>query len=374
MKRLLSLVTVLAWSAPAFAEDARFHVAAGGAHALGGSQSSEFGVGGAGAGTIELPATSRLGVQASAGAVALTKGDPPSDSAVAPKSSGGAFLGTAGVRLRAYGATRVAGPWIDSNVGLAFTGGLTRPAFDAHLGWDVRVSSSSRIDVGPFVGYTQIFQPDAELRPSDARILTAGLSFSLGAPERARPAEPVRRPESPTPPPAPPPPSMESSAEVADATSVCPDGEVAGSEGCVGEIRVFEDRIQLDDVVYFDFDSAKISQKSHRLVRNIARFINQHDDIVDISIEGHADEVGTEAYNQKLSEARATAMRDLLVRYGVEAFRLRIIGHGSLRPKHVVFKRDMQNRRVELYVTRTRDTRADLGTETPVSSNGRDSK
>lgn len=358
MKRpaVVTCLSLLAWSSHALAVEPRVHVAAGGAHALGGPQSSEFGAGGAGTGTVELPATSRLGVQAGAGALVLSKGDAPKDSGLAPTGTGAAFMGTMGVRLRAFGATRVAGPWIDSNVGVVHTGDVTRPAFDAHLGWDIRVSQTSRIDVGPFVGYTQIFQPNAELRGDDARILTAGLSVSLGAKERARPAEPPSR-ERPLPQMAPPPPPVfvQEHEEVAEAVDLCKDGAPPTEDGCGDGVRIFEDRILLDDVVHFEFDSAKIHKKSHGLVRNIAHFIKDHEDIVDITIEGHADEVGSDEYNKKLSEARATSMKTLLVANGVEATRLRVVAHGKSQPKIVTLKREVENRRVELFVTRTRE-------------------
>ena len=357
MKRpvVIACLALLAWSARASAEEPRVHVSAGGAHAIGGSQSTEFGAGGAGSGTVELPATSRIGVQASAGALVLSKGDAPKDAGIAPTGTGAAFMGTLGFRVRAYGATKVAGPWMDTNVGVAHTGDLTRPAFDAHLGWDVRVSRTSRIDVGPFVGYTQIFQPNSELRGSDARILTAGISISLGAKERARPAEPAGA-EKPRPQLAPPPPIfVQDHDEIAEAVDVCKDGAPPTEDGCGDGVRIFEDRILLEDVVHFEFDSARVQRQSHALVRNIARFIGEHEDIVDISIEGHADEVGTDEYNQRLSVARATSMKALLVSFGVEASRLRVVGHGKSQPRIVTLRPEVQNRRVELFVTRTRE-------------------
>ncbi len=357
MKRplVLACLALLAVSARASAEEPRVHVAAGAAHAVGGTQQSEFGVGGAGAGTLELPATSRLGLQASAGALVLSKGDAPKNAGIAPTSTGAAFMGTLGVRFRAYGARRVAGPWIDSNFGVAHTGDVTRPAFDAHLGWDVRVSRSSRVDVGPFVGYTQIFQPDSELRGSDARILTAGISISLGAKERVRPAEPPSA-EEPVPQLAPPPPEdVEEHAEIAEAEDVCKDGAPPTADGCGDGVRIYEDRILLEDVVHFEFNSARIHPQSYRLVRNIARFIAEHSDITDISIEGHADEVGSDEYNTKLSEARARSMKKLLVVYGVEPSRLRVVAHGKSQPKIVTLRPEVQNRRVELFVTRMRE-------------------
>ena len=350
---LVALGGSFAFGGSAFAaEPIRVHVAGGATHALGGEQASQFGAGGTGEATVEVPTNARLGFQVGAGATVLSKGEPSKDPAVASTSTGTAFIGTLGLRARAFGEGHPGGPWVDSNMGLARTGEVMRPAFEAHIGWDVRVSSSSRLDVGPFVGYTQIFQPDSDIRGTDARLLTAGLSISLGAKDAPRVAPPKQE--------APPPEMVEAIVdrdlqELAEASDVCPDGETASmEEGCVGEIRIFENRILLDDVIHFEFGSAKVRASSFRVVKKLAKFIVEHDEIVDVSIEGHTDEIGTDAYNQRLSIDRATAMRELLVAFGAPARQLRVIGYGKTMPKIVTLKREEQNRRVELFVTVTR--------------------
>jgi OOP family OmpA-OmpF porin len=50
-------------------------------------------------------------------------------------------------------------------------------------------------------------------------------------------------------------------------------------------------------------------------------------------VEGHTDSVGTEAYNQQLSERRAMAVRGVLVeQYGIQGGRVDAIGYGEARP------------------------------------------
>jgi outer membrane protein OmpA-like peptidoglycan-associated protein len=50
-------------------------------------------------------------------------------------------------------------------------------------------------------------------------------------------------------------------------------------------------------------------------------------------VEGHTDSVGSDVYNQKLSERRANAVRDVLVnQYGVGADRVNAVGYGEARP------------------------------------------
>jgi outer membrane protein OmpA-like peptidoglycan-associated protein len=50
-------------------------------------------------------------------------------------------------------------------------------------------------------------------------------------------------------------------------------------------------------------------------------------------VGGHTDNVGGDAYNQTLSENRANAVKDILVRYGVNAAGLQTRGYGSTKPK-----------------------------------------
>jgi OOP family OmpA-OmpF porin len=344
------VLALLAWSARAAGEDPRFHLEGGGAHAVTGQQQSEFGAGGVGIGVIELPILARVGVQASGGALVLAKGDAPKDAGVQPTKAGSAYFGTLGLRFRPFGRTKVAGPWIDANAGITQTGDLLRPVFDAHLGWDVRVAKDSRIDVGPFVGFTQIFQPSSDFRSADARILTAGISFSLGAKERAAPAGPAM-PEKDLPPP---PAFSPDQDKFAEAYEVCPDGTELEDGRCATIVRVFEDRILVDDI-HFAFDSARIRDDSRHTVAKLAAFILEQHDLTDISIEGHADEVGTDEYNQRLSEARARTMKGLLVSFGVPKGRLRVVAFGKTHPKVQTARAELANRRVELFVTRTRE-------------------
>jgi outer membrane protein OmpA-like peptidoglycan-associated protein len=52
-----------------------------------------------------------------------------------------------------------------------------------------------------------------------------------------------------------------------------------------------------------------------------------------IEVGGHTDDRGSDEYNDKLSRARAHAVRDHLIGAGVEAKRLDAEGYGERRPK-----------------------------------------
>lgn len=349
-KQTAIILAALSWAESAVADEARVHVTAGAAHAVGGAQQREFGAGAGGAAIIELPIGNVLGVQASAGALVLSAGSTPADSNVAKQSTGSAFLGTVGVRFRPLGASRVAGLWIDANGGLAQTGNVMRAALDAHVGWDFRVAEETRWDVGPFVGLTQIMQSDTAFRPDDARIAWAGLQVSVGAIEKGPPAPPsrVEKPES----------VVRDVDGLAQVRNTCPEIDEKGlaPEGCPGpEVMLVGDRLVLDDVIHFEFNSAKIRTRSHGLVHKVAQFITENPSIIELSIEGHADARGTEDYNQRLSEQRAASTREMLLTFGVGEAQLHVVGHGKSHLKIPTLLADPRNRRVEFIVVRSRD-------------------
>ena len=362
------ILASLVWTSSAHADEVRVHVGAGGAHAIGGTQEREFGTGGGGTATAELAVGHVLGVQASAGAIVLSSDKAPADTTLAKQSTGTAFTGTVGVRFRPLGSIRVAGPWIDANGGVAQTGNETRLAFDAHLGWDFRVTKNGRWDVGPFVGFTQIMQPDVTFRPDDAHILWAGIQVSLGASERPY-AAPPSGPEQVEPP-------LRESDGQAQVEDICPAAR-EGYEvppGCPEpNVKLVDNKIVLDDVIHFEFNSPVIRVQSYGLVRNVARLIKANPSILEVSIEGHADARGTDEYNFQLSEARAASTRALLVYYGVDEKALHIVGYGKTKLKVPTLLADPRNRRVEFTVVKSSDTsaRMPLGPTPKVTSGKR---
>ncbi len=109
-------------------------------------------------------------------------------------------------------------------------------------------------------------------------------------------------------------------------------------------------RVELD--VKFDFDKAVVKEESRGDIKSLADFMSQYPSTSTV-VEGHTDSVGTEAYNQKLSEHRANAVRDVLVnQYGVEADRVSSMGYGESRPvaDNATAQGRAINRRVEAEV------------------------
>ncbi|MDE2457312.1 MAG: OmpA family protein, partial [Burkholderiales bacterium] len=109
--------------------------------------------------------------------------------------------------------------------------------------------------------------------------------------------------------------------------------------------------IWLPDNVLFDFGKADLSAASGAYLDRVADILNHKTDH-SLSLEGHTDNVGSVAFNQKLSEDRAAAVARALIQRGVAAARLKTVGYGFSRP---LAPNDTEtgrrlNRRVEIIV------------------------
>jgi outer membrane protein OmpA-like peptidoglycan-associated protein len=109
------------------------------------------------------------------------------------------------------------------------------------------------------------------------------------------------------------------------------------------------------DYLKFEFDKAELRPADRELLSRIAGILLTADDYT-ISVNGHTDDVGSQAYNQDLSERRAKAVRDYLVKAGLPAEIVSVTGHGKALPL-VAGSSDAaraKNRRVELAIASTR--------------------
>ena len=122
-------------------------------------------------------------------------------------------------------------------------------------------------------------------------------------------------------------------------------------------VLVNKDRIDLSDNVYFEFDSSVIRSESFGLLDAVVKAIGEHPELLLVRIEGHTDSQGAEDYNQKLSEARAAAVRDYLVKGGVAAERLSSVGFGESKPVDPADTDEAfeKNRRVEFIIEKVQE-------------------
>lgn len=96
---------------------------------------------------------------------------------------------------------------------------------------------------------------------------------------------------------------------------------------------VLEKEVSIELEVLFDTDKAIIKPEFVNEVKEVADFMTLYSNTTAV-IEGHTDSRASEPYNQKLSERRAVAVKDMLInRFGIAADRLSAIGYGELRPR-----------------------------------------
>jgi outer membrane protein OmpA-like peptidoglycan-associated protein len=96
-------------------------------------------------------------------------------------------------------------------------------------------------------------------------------------------------------------------------------------------VMVLEKLIVLDDT-HFTFDTSTLTPEGAKVVLENTQILKDNPD-VKIRIAGYASASGTEEYNQKLSERRAKAVEELLIKQGgIAPDRLTTIGYGDTRP------------------------------------------
>ncbi len=199
-------------------------------------------------------------------------------------------------------------PFITAGIGDAFIKDGVNNKFMGDVGLGVKYFFSDRMAAR--------FDVREVMTQFSSVLATAGITFTFGGktPKAVPPPpEPTPAPEvKPTPPPpapevkpTPPPP-----APVPEAKK--------------------EVKIILEDI-HFDFDKATLTDSAKEILDSNVRMIKDNPGIR-VQIEGHACPHGSEKYNMALSERRAEAVKEYLVKAGIQADRLTTIAYGKTRP------------------------------------------
>ncbi len=103
--------------------------------------------------------------------------------------------------------------------------------------------------------------------------------------------------------------------------------------------------------IFFDFDKATLRPESEYELQRLLKILNEFP-TMRVRIGGHTDNRGSDEYNQKLSENRAKAVVDYLIKHGINAARLEAKGYGEMQP---IATNDtdagrQENRRTELEI------------------------
>ena len=82
--------------------------------------------------------------------------------------------------------------------------------------------------------------------------------------------------------------------------------------------------------ILFDFDSSEIKPQYHSALDVIIAVLKKNPGLK-VEIQGNTDNMGPESYNQMLSEKRAQAVKEYMVKNGIESERLKAVGFGATR-------------------------------------------
>jgi outer membrane protein OmpA-like peptidoglycan-associated protein len=117
-------------------------------------------------------------------------------------------------------------------------------------------------------------------------------------------------------------------------------------------VEVKQDRIDIKEKIQFAFNAAEILPASDGLLGDIANALKEHKEIKKVAIHGHTDSDGENAYNQELSQRRASAVLTWLKAHGIEGSRLESKGFGESKPiaDNNTPEGKEKNRRVEFLI------------------------
>jgi len=305
---------------------------------------------------------------------------------------------------------RTPGPWVELSGDLIVTGENARGGIGAGLGWTFALGE---LGIGPGVWWLHTFQPSGQIDSSDADILFLGVDVVLlDAPvvvEEPPPPPPSDRDGDGIPDPddacpdepedldgfedadgCPDPdndndtildvddecsmvpedmdefrdedgcPELDNDGdEILDVDDACPNypeivNGVDDEDGCPDEglIQMVNDRIVLEDEVFFAFDRAYLRRRASRHLEAIIALWRLHPEWERVRIEGHTDDQGEDEYNLRLSQRRAETVREALIERGMPAEMLEAQGFGAQR---LLTRGDSEasmqrNRRVEFVV------------------------
>lgn len=125
-------------------------------------------------------------------------------------------------------------------------------------------------------------------------------------------------------------------------------------------VEVQDNRIVINEKIQFDFNKATIKPESDSLMQEIIKVIKDHPHIKKLAIEGHTSSEGSDKYNLKLSDKRAKAVMDYLVKKGElpkEMFTAKGFGESKPIAEESTEEGKEKNRRVEFNITEQDVTR-----------------
>lgn len=105
----------------------------------------------------------------------------------------------------------------------------------------------------------------------------------------------------------------------------------------------------LEGDVLFDFDKYIVKPSAYNLLNGLAKALAQNPSLT-VSFHGHCDNIGTAEYNQVLSKKRAKAVKEYMIKKGIQEYRMKTKGFGFTKPVAPNDTKEgrQKNRRVEI--------------------------
>ncbi len=144
-------------------------------------------------------------------------------------------------------------------------------------------------------------------------------------------------------------PPMDSDGDgVTDNIDKCPDTPKGIKVDRVGCPIPIKEKISITLHIEFDFDKDDVRPEYNPQIEEVANFLKAYPD-KDVSLEGHTDSEGSDAYNDDLSKRRAESVKNVLIEiFGIDAAKITTEGYGEARPvaTNETAEGRQQNRRV----------------------------
>lgn len=118
---------------------------------------------------------------------------------------------------------------------------------------------------------------------------------------------------------------------------------------CIAQPKQVIPEVTLDATSYFKTDSAQLNMKDKDTLDRVVSYL-QNNGSEHVRINGYTDSTGPAAYNMDLSQRRANAVADYLIRHGISADRIETKGYGATNFAYSNYTpaERAKNRRVEI--------------------------
>jgi len=134
-------------------------------------------------------------------------------------------------------------------------------------------------------------------------------------------------------------------------TKLPPIIDVPIGEDDLAKVELIEGKVIVLNNIYFDLDHDDFLPRSYRQLYALVKIMKENPQMR-IEIHGHTDNIGTDEYNNTLSQSRATAVVNYVIEHGIDARRVFPRGYGSTKPVAPNASEDgrQENRRVEFLI------------------------